>query len=369
MTGTPDLRGAKNLGRWKESGQPRSWIESRQGRWDHADWLALVEGLQKSDFWPLDLDAVALTLEEVKKQHGNLRRWEESGQPRRWVESRQGQWNHADWLSLLETLQASEFWPLDPDAVSDVLDEVKTRYGNLRRWRGSGQPGRWIESRRGQWSQSDWLALVESLRGSDFWPLDPDAVRGVLDEVKSEIDNLRRWQEVGLPRLWVGAHGGRWDHDNWLSLVDILKRSGFWPLDLGAVSGVLDEVKTRYWNLRRWKESGEPRSWVESHQGQWEHSDWLALLEGLQRSEFWPMYPDAVNGVLEEVKREAANLRRLQADGLPRMWVGARGGRWNHDDWVSLVEMLKRLGFWPLDLTAVGQVLEEAVQDSHRDVP
>jgi hypothetical protein len=43
---------------------------------------------------------------------------------------------------------------------------------------------------------------------------------------------------------------------------------------------------------------------VESHQGHWNHQDWLALLDELRRSPFWPMHPDAVGQVLEEVRRE-----------------------------------------------------------------
>lgn len=55
-------------------------------------------------------------------------------------------------------------------------------------------------------------------------------------------------------------------------------------------------------NLRRWRESGHPRSWVEAHKGQWNHQDWLGLLETLQHSPYWPMLPDEVGRVLEDVK-------------------------------------------------------------------
>jgi hypothetical protein len=58
-------------------------------------------------------------------------------------------------------------------------------------------------------------------------------------------------------------------------------------------------------NLRRWRASGQARAWVAAHQGQWNHDDWLGLLEELQRSPFWPMHPDAVGQVLEETKRES----------------------------------------------------------------
>lgn len=58
-------------------------------------------------------------------------------------------------------------------------------------------------------------------------------------------------------------------------------------------------------NLRRWRASGQARAWIASRRGQWNHDDWLSLLEELQRSPFWPMHPDAVGQVLEETKRES----------------------------------------------------------------
>jgi hypothetical protein len=57
-------------------------------------------------------------------------------------------------------------------------------------------------------------------------------------------------------------------------------------------------------NLRRWRESGQAKAWVAAHRGQWNHDDWLALLEELKRSSFWPMPPDAVGLTLEETRRE-----------------------------------------------------------------
>jgi hypothetical protein len=57
-------------------------------------------------------------------------------------------------------------------------------------------------------------------------------------------------------------------------------------------------------NLRRWRESGQPRAWVEARRGQWGHAEWLALLEELKRSAYWPMPPEAIGAALEEAKRE-----------------------------------------------------------------
>src|SRR5207248_888306 len=112
----------------------------------------------------------------------------ESGQPRRWVEPRQGSWDHADWLSLLATLRGSEYWPMHPGALSVALDQVKRGYGMLRRGGESAHPPAGSDSCQGRWNQADWLALLETLRESEFWPMDPDALSGVLDQVKREVE-------------------------------------------------------------------------------------------------------------------------------------------------------------------------------------
>ncbi len=57
-------------------------------------------------------------------------------------------------------------------------------------------------------------------------------------------------------------------------------------------------------NLRRWRESGQAWAWVEAQGGRWDHDAWLALLDDLKRSSFWPMHPDAVGLALEEIRRE-----------------------------------------------------------------
>lgn len=62
----------------------------------------------------------------------NLRRWRESGQPRAWVEARKGQWDHQEWLGLLETLQRSPYWPMRPTSLGQVLEEVKAGLGERK---------------------------------------------------------------------------------------------------------------------------------------------------------------------------------------------------------------------------------------------
>jgi hypothetical protein len=71
-----------------------------------------------------------------------------------------------------------------------------------------------------------------------------------------------------------------------------------------AVGQGVDAPPSEAHNLKRWRESGQARVWVEAHRGGWNHDDWLTLLDELGRSPFWPMQPDAVGQVLEDEKRQ-----------------------------------------------------------------
>jgi hypothetical protein len=64
----PEALEVRNLRRWKESGQARAWVEARNGQWGHAEWLALLDTLKRSDLWPMQPEAIGLTLEETKRE-------------------------------------------------------------------------------------------------------------------------------------------------------------------------------------------------------------------------------------------------------------------------------------------------------------
>jgi hypothetical protein len=354
-----DPQTTHNLHRWQELGEPFRWVQAHRGRWTHDDWLHLLGNLVRSDFWPLDPDAVGQALEQSRRQWRNLRRWELSGQPRRWVDDRQGEWGHEDWLALLESLRQSPYWPLDPASVGAVLEELKNEWRNLREWQRSGEPRRWVEAHEGQWDEDDWLELCEGLQRSAHWPLDTEAARRVLQRVTAQWCNLRRWQGSGQPRIWVEVHKGEWGHDDWLALLDVLRRSQYWPLDPEAVGAVLEETKRRYWNLRRWQSSGAARRWLEAHGKHWGEDDWLRLLQELERTGFWPIDPGVLVAVLEEMREEAHNLQRWQASGEALRWIEARQGHWSHDDWLDLLEALRATPFWPMDPAAMGDVLRQ----------
>ena len=55
----------------------------------------------------------------------NLLRWEQSGLPRKWVDDHRGQWTHLDWLDLLAKLKRTDFWPMEPNAMGKLLEEQK----------------------------------------------------------------------------------------------------------------------------------------------------------------------------------------------------------------------------------------------------
>lgn len=58
----------------------------------------------------------------------NLSAWKRSGAPTRWVEQHGGQWNDADWLNLIADLMISNYRPIHPAAVGQVLEEAKRQY-------------------------------------------------------------------------------------------------------------------------------------------------------------------------------------------------------------------------------------------------
>lgn len=57
----------EDLVRWKNSGGPRQRIVARDAEWDHQDWMSLVEHLESTVFWPIAIDALGNVLAELKK--------------------------------------------------------------------------------------------------------------------------------------------------------------------------------------------------------------------------------------------------------------------------------------------------------------
>jgi hypothetical protein len=354
---------AANLRRWHESGLPLRWIEARQGHWDHAAWEQLLAELRASPYWPLDPAAIGQALEEQRRHWYNLRRWQDSGWPRHWVETHGGAWNHGDWMALLEQLRSSEFWPLESAEVGRVLEELAMEWRNLRRWQESGDARQWVEDHEGQWGHTEWQQLVETLRQSGFWPMNLGAAGRLLEELKLAYWNLRRWRDSGLARRWVEANDGRWDHATRLTLLDALQKSDYWPLDTVALWKVLEQLRQQQQNLRRWEESGAAQRWLDSRRGPWGEADWQALLGQLRTSEFWPLEPQAVRRLLQERGMGRNSPDHWRVTGLARLWVEAHQGEWSRDDWQALLAELERHHFGPVDPLLLSRVVEEVRAD------
>jgi hypothetical protein len=62
----------------------------------------------------------------------NLLGWVRSGFPRQWVDNHHGRWAHSDWLELLETVKRTEFWPMDTESMGRLLEELKNPSGNTQ---------------------------------------------------------------------------------------------------------------------------------------------------------------------------------------------------------------------------------------------
>jgi hypothetical protein len=360
---------AEDLRRWNESGLPRHWVEVRNGAWNHGDWLRLVDQLRGSEYWPLELAEVGRVLNGLAVEWRNLRRWQDSGWPRQWVEVRNGAWCHGDWLALVDQLRGSEYWPLELAEVGRVLNGLAVEWRNLRRWQDSGAPRQWVEDQDGQWGQAEWQHLVETLRQSAFWPINLGTVGRVLEELKLAFWNLRRWRDSGLARRWVAANGGRWDHAARLALLDALQKSEFWPIDTVALAKVLEQIRLEPANLRRWVESGAARRWLESRKGPWGEADWQKLLAQLRQSEFWPLDAVAARRRLQELGMGRASPDHWRVRSLARRWVEAQQGEWSEEWWRALLSYLEAHQFGPVDSTLLRRVLEEVRADWWRIRP
>jgi hypothetical protein len=190
---------------------------------------------------------------------------------------------------------------------------------------------------RGDWWQAP--AGPRGLEGSNpalaGAPSFRDVARGAARwDMNLEAQNLRRWEGSGYAQIWVKDHNRQWNDADWRALLEMLKRTEYWPMEADAVGMILERLKIKYparrelkleaQNLLRWEESGSPRKWVEEHHHQWNDEDWQALLKALEDADFWPMEPDAVGMVLEGLKKTSSNHAALPANKAPTLRPGSR---------------------------------------------
>ncbi len=68
----------------------------------------------------------------AEQEEANLRRWCLQVGPA-WVDLWEGRWSQQDWLDLLALLRRTDFWPLNPDALQRAVEELKQEYFAARR--------------------------------------------------------------------------------------------------------------------------------------------------------------------------------------------------------------------------------------------
>ena len=98
-----------------------------------------------------------------------------------------------------------------------------------------------------------------------------------------------------------------------------------------------------------------PRAWVESHHGIWDHGDWLGLVATLRLSDYWPLNLAAVGELLEEQKRCYANLLRWQLSRHARSWVDLRHGIGTTPVGRRCSRRYRQSEFWPMNPQSVAE--------------
>lgn len=66
-----------------------------------------------------------------------------------------------------------------------------TKLDNLNRWTESDQPGKWVGAHSGQWTYSEWMALLDELKSGSFWPMSPDDIGAHLESLAKDYRQKR----------------------------------------------------------------------------------------------------------------------------------------------------------------------------------
>ena len=133
----------------------------------------------------------------MQLQAQNLARWERSGYPRKWAEDHGGQWTDKDWIELLDKLKHTDFWPMEPDAIGRVLEEQKR---SVRTGTGSSSTSAPVEE-----SAADIiLQVVLKVVGPDMYRSNAFRVTGLpvtasTREASKELEKARMMEKLGAP--------------------------------------------------------------------------------------------------------------------------------------------------------------------------
>ena len=146
-----------------------------------------------------------------------------------------GHWDHADWLDLLESLAQSQYWPMSPNAVGQVVEEAKRRYVTRPALAGDRRTAP--------------LGAIPSLRmagqGLARPDVQPETVRILADgPCRGRGGAGRNANAAAEPSplggvrggpAWVHARQGRWSESHWLDLLATLQRLPFGRLTPGRL--------------------------------------------------------------------------------------------------------------------------------------
>lgn len=60
--------------------------------------------------------------------------------------------------------------------------------------------------------------------------------------------NLGRLAKTTIPKDFVASHNGEWNHQDWLIFCAALEEKGYTPIDLDQVGLLLEKEKAAYWD-------------------------------------------------------------------------------------------------------------------------
>lgn len=63
--------------------------------------------------------------------------------------------------------------------------------------------------------------------------------------------NLARLAKTSLPKEFVSSHNGEWNHHDWLEFCAFLEEKGYTPIDLDQVGLLLEHEKAVYFNYSK----------------------------------------------------------------------------------------------------------------------
>jgi len=92
--------------------------------------------------------------------------------------------------------------------VQEAVQGIKAK--NLSAWEASGKATQWLFSTIGSWDEKDIKDLVEQLKRSSFWPIDPNLLAARLKQLRVEMDLppiLRQMVKTQNPLNGELSHG------------------------------------------------------------------------------------------------------------------------------------------------------------------